>query len=317
MIVSYGREWQRGGTLSTLQHPNSGQFIRNVDSSLAERATYEHTGVRILRQLLTARCVELLQGAVEEQFRPSDHTKEFIPGFDRFSNQFLSRTPWFKSFIAEFTSTLGAITGSDVVLTQAMILEMKQGSPGFLWHFDEFSFSFVRAEDMACTLWIPLTPIVTKEQHGGLLWVKQSDFSAKSRMQQWAYHQKKGLQLEEPENTYAVTKKAQYGDSWAGPYDVAMLEDLKQDCDMAVGDALLFNRYTWHKTHEILPGPIQCRTAVVLRVVSADARFDRQLFEQTMALRSKVKLPPSFGHLLMDFDDGIPIRDAVAAGASL
>lgn len=280
-------------------------------------ANYKESGVALFKKLFTDECIELLKRATQEQFKPSDHTKEFIPGFDRFSNKFLSRTTWFKDFIAELTPHIEIITGNEIVFTQAMILEMNQGSPGFWWHFDEFSFCFIHAADMACTLWIPLVPINTKEQHGGLLWVNQNDFSARSRMQQWAYHQKKGMQLEEFGNQYAVTKEAQYGESWAGQYDQAMLEDLKQDCDMEPGDALLFNRYTWHKTHEILPGPMKCRTAVVLRIVSADASFDRELFEKTMELRSKVTLPPSFGHMLLDFDDGITMREAVAAGVSI
>jgi len=120
-----------------------------------------------------------------------------------------------------------------------------------------------------------------------------------------------------PDNQYAVAKEAQYGDTWAGQYDLEILEDLKQSCDVSVGDALLFNRYTWHKTHEILPGPMKCRTAIVLRVVSADAVFDKEFFEQTIALRNKVKLPPSFGHLLAHLDNGITMREAVKKGVSI
>ena len=293
------------------------RLTNNVTLTAQDHESYTRTGVLLVEQLFTDEGVKLLIKATQENFQPTDHTKEFIPGFDRFSNQFLSRTRWLPELVDELSGFLKLIMEDNVVLTQAMILEMKPGSPGFLWHFDEFSFCFVRPENMAFTLWIPLIPIRIKEQHGGLLWVNQDDFSARSRMQQWAYHQKKGLQLEMPDNPYAVTKEAQYGESWAGQYDIEMLEDLKQDCDMALGDAFLFNRYTWHKSHEILPGPMQCRTAIVLRVVSVDAVFDKQLFKKTMELRSKVKLPPSFGHMLMDFNDGITMREAVAAGVSL
>ena len=240
------------------------RLTNNVTLTSQDRESYAQTGVLLIEQLFTDAGVKLLIKATQENFQPADHTKEFIPGFDRFSNQFLSRTSWLPQLVDELSGFLKLVMQNDVVLTQAMILEMKPGSPGFLWHFDEFSFCFVRAEDMAFTLWIPLIPIRTQEQHGGLLWVNQNDFSARSRMQQWAFYQKQGLQTNDPDNRYHSAKHQQYGENWAGEYDHEMFGDLQQECDMQLGDALLFNRYTWHKTHEIRPGPIPCRTAIVL-----------------------------------------------------
>jgi hypothetical protein len=314
----------------------SDRLTNNITFTSQNSEEYARTGVFLIKELFTDDGIKLLMKASEEDVEPSDHSKEFTPGFDRFSNQFLSRSPRLKGMMDEISEVLTRIAGSEIVFTQAMLLDMNQGSPGFPWHFDEFSFCFIRPEDMAFTLWIPLIPIRIKEQHGGMNWVNQNDFSAKSRMQQWAYHQQKSLQVEAtsrmlqweyyqkrgsqveiPSNKYDEAKKEQYGDRWAGKYDLEMLDDLKQECDMALGDAFLSNRYTWHKTHKLRPGPIQCRTAIVLRIVSADALFDKHLFEKTMELRNKVQVPPSFGHMLTQFDNGTSMREAVAAGVSL
>jgi hypothetical protein len=297
---------------------------------------FNQLGVLIIEKLLTSEGVELLIKASKEDVKLSDRSKEFTPSFDLFSNQFITRSDKFRGLLDELSKPISQITGEEIVFTQALLLEMNPGTQGFPWHFDEYSYCFIRPEDTAFSLWIPLIPIHTKNQHGGMNWVNQNDFCAKSRMQQWAYHQKKGLQVESksrmqqwehyqkkgsqaeiPCNKYDEAKWEQYGDRWTGEYDLKMLEDLKQEGDMELGDVLFFNRYIWHKTHEIRSGIIPSRTAIVFRMVSADALFDKNLFEKTMALRNKIKVPDSFGHLLAEFDDGISMREAVASGISI
>jgi cyanophycin synthetase len=293
------------------------RFVNDIALTSAARADYRRTGALHIQGLFTGDGMELLIQANEEDVQQADHPEKFTSAFDRYSNRLFSRSDRLKGVVDKLKGVLAEIVGEDIVFTQGLVLHMKQGTLGFAWHFDEFSFCFVRPQDMGFTLWIPLIPIYTEQQHGGLIWVNQDDFSARNRMQQWAHYEKRGRRAGEPGDRYGTAKNGQYGDTWVGPLDQELLTDLKQGCDMELGDALVFDRYTWHKSHPLGPGPIPSRTAIVLRVVSADARFDKALFENVMANRADQDPPPSFGHLLAAFDDGTPMREAVAAGVSI
>ena len=116
---------------------------------------------------------------------------------------------------------------------------------------------------------------------------------------------------------HARARAEQFGYRWAGEYDRLMLEELRRDCDMALGDVFLFDRFTWHKTHPFGPGPLASRPVIAVRVVDADARYDKALFEHTMEAREHIEAPPSFGHYLERFDDGVTMREVAAAGVSI
>ena len=299
-----------------------------------QQESYKELGVLILKKILNSKNMNLLIETSEKDVELSDRSEEFTPRFDRFSNQFINRSDKLKNLLDDLSTPISEFVGEKIIFTQALLLEMNQGTLGFPWHFDEYSFCFIRPEDMALSLWIPLVPIYTKKQNGGMNWVNQNDFSAKSRMQQWAFHQKYGLQVEAKErmkrwkhyqekdleipcNKFDEAKWEQYGDRWTGEYDTEMLEELKKEEDMELGDALLFNRYIWHKTHKLHAGEMPSRTAIVLRMVSENALFDKTLFEKTMEMRSKIKVPDSFGHMLMKFNDGISMKEAEELGVSI
>ncbi len=277
---------------------------------------YFRTGSIVMRQRVDAEALALLQQANDEDFRPEDHSPAFAPEFDRYSNQFVSRTHRLERLLDELRAPLAALVRRDVVFTQGILFSLRAGTRGYRWHFDNLSFCFVRPEDLAFTLWIPLTPIRAREQNGGMRLVDRSDFCARARMQQWAYYERRGYAGERGPRL-AAAKAAQYEDRWYGAFDLEMLEDLSHPLDMDVGDALVFDRYTWHRSEALAPGPIETRTAVAFRAVDADARFDKRLFEQSMAHRVDDEVPPLFGHLLCELEDGIRMRDAVALGVSL
>jgi len=311
-------------------------LLNQTTFSREQQQIYSELGVLILEKLINSNGMNLLIEASKIDVKSSDKSKEFTPGFDRFSNQFINRSDKLEALLNDLSKPISDFLGEEIIFTQVLLLEMNQGTIGFPWHFDEYSFCFIRPEDMALSLWIPLVPIDTKDQHGGMNWVNQNDFSAKSRMQQWAFHQKNGLQVEAkermkgwkyyqdkgtdskiPSNDFDEAKWNQYGDRWAGEYDLKMLDNLKQEGDMKLGDALLFNRYTWHKTHALGSGIIPSRTAIVFRMVSGNALFDKTLFNKTMEMRNKIKVPDSFGHMLMNLNDGITMREVKELGISI
>lgn len=292
--------------------PGRGPRFTSADSQ-----SYHQSGAFLAKGLVDAAGVALLQQASNEDFRPEDHSPHFAPEFDRYSNQFVSRTRRLKGLLDALSGPLSELVQRDIVFTQGIVFELRTGTRGYRWHFDNLSFCFIRPEDLAFTLWVPLTPIRVKEQNGGILLVDRRDFCARSRMQQWAYHERRRDADEDLGRRLAVGKQAQYEDRWYGAYDLEMLEDLGQERDMDVGDALIFDRFTWHRSQRLAPGPIETRTTVAFRAVDADARFDKALFEQSMEHRTDDDVPPLFGHLLLELEDGVPMREAAERGISL
>ena len=294
-----------------------GPRVAQRDDTAEQRRRFARSGVLLLERWLDDDAIDLLRTATEKDVESADHPRDFTSEFERFSNRFLARSTRLKPLVSALRAPISALVGYDVVFTQGMLLELHQGDPGFLWHFDEYSFCFVRPEDRAFTVWMPLHDIHTDGQHGGMEWVEQQHLCARSRMKQGAWFQAHRAAVHQPGDPVEAARADQFGYRWAGAYDHLMFDALKTSCDMRVGDIFLFDRFTWHRSHPLRPGPCDRRTAVVLRVVAADARFDKLLFEDAMAAREAVSVPPLFGHRLAHLPHGITMREAVASGISV
>lgn len=287
-----------------------------------DRADYQEKGVKLLKRMFPLSTIHYLQKSVEENFNSMDHQDGVISDFDRFSNEFANRDELFKVLAQAILKPLNELTGDELVVTQIAILELEVGkSKGFNWHFDEYSFCFVDIDSPGHTLWLPLNPIDINKQRGGMVWVHQNDLDGRSRLKQWAHYQLAERELKLPGGSYVEAKDRQYPDNnlWSGDFDKVMLDALQKECSVALGDALIFNRHTWHKSQEMLAnGPLKKRTSIIFRVVSKDSLINRTLFEKTTErMKLEGKTPPkSFGHRLGSFKDGDSIRDAVNTGVS-
>lgn len=297
------------------------QLINDVSFSEKDRAEYKKRGVRYVEQLFPLSTIQHLQNSVEQNFNPDDHPDGVISRFDRFSNEFAYRDEIFKDIAQVILKPLQELTGDEMTVTQIAILELEVGKgKGFRWHFDDYSFSFVDLDASGHTLWLPLNRIDINGQGGGMTWVHQNDHSGESRLKQWAFYQLSDKVKKSPGGEYNLAKYKQYQErNWSGEFDKVMFDELRQECNLELGDALVFNRNTWHRSQEMLPnGPLKKRTAIIFRVVGLDSKINRTLFERTverMNVEGKVE-PKSFGHRLGAFKDGDLIRDAINAGIS-
>lgn len=285
-----------------------------------EAALYRANGVIPIRNMFPLSVIQSLKSSVEANVRPEDQPDGVIQAFDRFSNEFAGRDQLFRRLTSAFLPLLAQLTGHDMTITQVAILELDAGKKGgFDWHFDEYSFSFVDIDSPAHTLWLPLTVIDVEKQHGGMSWVHQTDFDGRERLKQWAHYQLADKALKAKGAAYHLAYRSQFPTEWVGEYDRVFLEDHKQECSLDLGDALLFNRHTWHRSRPLLEnGPLKRRTTLIFRMVSLDSKINRTLFGKTIErmLQEGGVPPKSYGDRLVSFKDGDRIREAVAAGVT-
>lgn len=295
-------------------------LVNALSFTAQDKADYQRTGVAPIRKMFAPEVIENLKQSVENNFQTNDHPDGILTGFGRFSNEFANRDELFTILLDQILKPLNELAGEELACTQIAILELQAGvSRGFSWHFDNFSFCYIDPDVSGHTFWLPLHPIDVTKQHGGMYWVHQDDFSGKARMQQWAHYQLVDKAHKISGGKYADAFNNQYPLDWVGEFDQLMMEDLKKDCSFEIGDALLFNRFTWHRSQHLFPdGPLQKRTTIIFRLVDMDGKINRTLFEKTME-RSDLEgsmNPKSFGHRLDGFKDGDLMRDVIASGVT-
>ena len=222
------------------------QLINDISFSGEERANFKKRGIQHIEKMFPLSTIQYLQASVEKHFNPDDHPDGVISRFDRFSNEFAYRDELYKEIAQVILKPLNDLTGNDLTVTQIAILELEVGKgKGFRWHFDDYSFSFVNLDAPGHTLWLPLNRIDINKQRGGMVWVHQNDFSGESRLKQWAHYQLVDRDLKVQGGAYKEAKYKQYQErNWSGEFDKAMSDDLKQECSLEIGDALVFNRNT-------------------------------------------------------------------------
>lgn len=297
------------------------QIINDVLFSDREKVEYKKSGAKVIEKMFPLETIQYLQKSVENQFKPTDHPEGVVPQFDKFSNDFANRDEMYQELARVILAPLYDLTGEELAVTQIAILELEAGkSKGFKWHFDNYSFSFIDVDSSAHTLWLPLTPIDVNKQHGGMVWADKRDFDAKSRLQQWGYYQLAEADLKVPGGILRDTKYDQFRPKgWTGVFDDEMLESLKKESSMQLGDAFLFNRFNWHRSQKMLAnGPLKKRTTIIFRVVSMDAVINKTLFNKSLE-RNEIEgqdSARSYGHSLDAFEDGDLVRDAFNAGVS-
>ena len=186
------------------------------------------------------------------------------------------------------------------LFSHALAFEMLPMQTGLDWHFGFRSFNYVRPEDMGYSLWVPLDPIDANGQRGGMSVVSENHYSGREETKLLA-------QVCRNQSDPALVKTAY--DNLEGFCNLrnAVLNKHEVEYSFNVGDALLFNRYVFHRSCQLQSdGPLQRRRALVLRFVHADARMDRELLRSQTELfgRLRVNNPPGFGIELEDIADG-------------
>ena len=167
----------------------------------------------------------------------------------------------------------------DLFLAFELCFEIEKNvSQGFPWHVGAQSFGYQVAEEFGCTLWVPLHPIDTKGQRGGMAYVPQNVISG-----DFVYDQIEPAvvsTLEAKERAGVRTSVNEYFAMRTGvlnsPTMVEILEDHQVEEDFEPGDALLFNKMVVHRSIMLSEGTLPRRAAYVMRFVDAGSHYDLQ-----------------------------------------
>lgn len=297
------------------------KIVNEISFTSQDIAEYQKKGIIPIRKLISPSVINRIRETIDMNVKSETKMTKFRPAyFNRADNEFANKDELFKIIANELLAPLNKLTGMELGATQVGLFELEAGkSKGFKWHFGTFSFSFIDKDVAAHTIWIPLDPIYVNKQDGGMKWVHQNDFSAKEQFRKWAHLQL----LDDPKaldrkHLKIYNEQFAYGEH-AGFYDTLMMEDLKQDCDLEVGDALFFHRYTWHRSQELSTnGPLKRRGALVIRFIDLDGKLDLTLFNKrkNRKIQANGGAATSFADRLDAFKDGDLLRDAFAAGIS-
>lgn len=135
-------------------------------------------------------------------------------------------------------------------------------------------------EDLAYTLWMPLDPINTQEQHGGLAYVSRQIHSARGYFDMVYY-----LVQQEGITEFAQTEAFKNWDfQYASEVETFLLDRNAVADDFEVGDALLLDKFVWHKSCPLKEGNLPSRRVYIMRLVDCKARFSKTLIEGTYSL---------------------------------
>ncbi|MHA7865852.1 hypothetical protein, partial [Flagellimonas marinaquae] len=209
--------------------------------------------------------------------------------------------------------TIHDLAGRDMLHTQTLAFELKQKtSKGFPWHIGTQSFGFQKADDFGCTLWVPMVNIDNEKQKGGMSYVPKNIISgefmyndvdpASFRLLQQYMNSNKEISVEEfielrdgPLNQPAMKRLLDY-------YSVTD--------NFEIGDALLFDKYVIHKSVMLDEGPISSRTALAMRFIDSNSRYDkkraddleipRQLFNYNGPTRFHLEVAESDDQLILN-----------------
>lgn len=176
-----------------------------------------------------------------------------------------------------FRRALTELVQRDLFLTFELCFEIEKNvSKGFPWHVGTQSFGFQVAEEFGCTLWVPLHPVDTVAQRGGMAYVPQHVVSG-----DFVFHQIEPAvvsTLRAKERNGVQTTVSEYFSLRSGalnsPTMVEILDGHRVEDDFKPGDALLFNKMVIHRSVMLGEGPLPRRAAYVMRFVDAGSHYD-------------------------------------------
>ena len=276
--------------------------------------SFNSNGFLLLKDIFTRDLIdyfsEIINGELQE---PTDR---YQTGFNRVRYDIFDEDSNIYDVLLDsvFKKVMSSLTQRDMIFTQALAFELKRSSSsGFPWHIGTQSFGFQRAEDFGCTIWIPLVPINSKGQKGGMAYVPTNkvsgDFMYKRvdpstfNLIQEKIERNEDLFIEE----YMLLRDGPLND----PAMKKMLDYYAVQDTFELGDALIFDKNVIHRSVKLLEGELQSRPALAIRFTDAEARYDKK---RALDLEVPRKFwnyaGPTSIHLTVANEDGTLMKDS-------
>ena len=254
-------------------------FDTDFRVSLEAKEKFERDGFIKLKNFLNPNVVRMLLGRVDlELQRGTASTFRVDSRFNRAKYDFYTDKAEIFELLQRpyFRDALTGLTGHDLFLTFELSFEIEKNvNKGLPWHVGVQSFGYQYAEDFGCTLWIPLHPIDTKGQRGGMAYVPEHVISG-SFVYAADLAVVEALRARERRGE-TTTVRDYFGmrtDILNSPVMDELLEAHHIEDDFEPGDAFLFTKTVIHRSVILEEGKLPRRAAYVLRFVDADSRYD-------------------------------------------
>jgi|GEM_PF-447120 len=252
-------------------------LVNAIPMTVEDQAYFDKHGFLKLRGLLTPLAVDALREVAEERVAAAASIgATYGETFSRLSYG-LASAEIFKAIYTsrQFKKTIGELLGTRIIATECNGFEMQPGRSGFPWHYGSLSFRFIRPEDMAWSVWIPLDRIDPEDQGGGMAYVPEETMSCAFNYQMSAMlAEMKGRNQPIDEITDALNRVFGFG----GPLATDLFERHAVQDAFDVGDAFIFNKNVWHRSSPLKEGALKRRLAVNMRFVDWRARLDRERY---------------------------------------
>ena len=283
-------------------------LVNEITISPEEKNSFAENGFLKLKKLFTDEAIEKLQNLIAESNRVNKVPESYSGDFSRVGYDLENAVT--KKIYSEdnFKNTLKQLIANELIFTQGVGFELKPNKKGFQFHLDLVSFNFIKPEDLAYSIWIPLVPINTKEQHGGMAYVPRKAYPTSG------YYALRYEAIQHQDFAeFCQTEEFNYFDFfYASKLEKLVLEKNKVEDDFEVGDALLLDKFVWHRSSPLQEGPLPSRMAYTMRFVDSQARFSKIFLD---GLYSLIKAKgddtlTSFGYKLTDLKEGDLVSDS-------
>lgn len=241
------------------------QFVNSIDISQSDIETFQKKGFLKIKQILRPEAISALKDMTLAQLKP---TAGHYPSSEIAKMKYELDGSIIKEIYSsrEF-NIINELAQKQLLFLQGIGLQNAVGKIGFPWHVGTVSFGYLMPQDYACTLWVPLDRISINEQHGGMTYVPEDVASARgyfslidSVVREDDFIE--GVRLGKFEHFYNAPE-----------LEALFCEKNRVEHDFELGDALLFNKFVWHRSCILKPGPMKCRTALLMRFCEKNARY--------------------------------------------
>jgi len=153
-------------------------LVNRITLSQSEKDFFGENGFIKLKQLLTCEATNKLRELTYNSNQIIKAPEYYTGDFSRIGYGVENSITHQIYSEENFKYTLKQLIDNELTFTQGVGFELTPNKRGFYFHLDVASFSFIQAEDLAYSIWIPLVTINTKEQHGGMAYVPQKVYPA-------------------------------------------------------------------------------------------------------------------------------------------